>query len=100
VQHTKVPQPLTQTTQKQHNSPETRGIINQTHPGLPESSLSDCNTVIQIVFKDIANYLRVREEPDFKNIVGPDHVNFADAGKTRFVTGWFEVHVQDGKVVS
>ncbi|KAH8909378.1 hypothetical protein BR93DRAFT_924383 [Coniochaeta sp. PMI_546] len=84
----------------QHNTPETRRLLDLTHPGVPAESQSDCHTVVQIVFKDIEDYLRVRHDPHFVNVVGPDHQNFADGGRTRFVTGWFEVHVTDGKVVS
>ena len=75
-------------------------MLNRTHPGVPAESQSDCNIVVQIVFKDIEDYVRVREDPHFTNVVGPDHKNFADSARTRFVTGWFEVHVTDGQVVS
>lgn len=67
---------------------------------LPASSISDCDAVIQIVFRDIADYLRVREDPHFVGIVNPDHINFADSSKTRFAMGWFEIHVANGQVVS
>lgn len=67
---------------------------------LPAENVSDCDAVIQIVFKDLDDYLRVRQDPHFIRVVNPDHVNFADLEKTRFSMGWFEVHVADGKVVS
>jgi hypothetical protein len=67
---------------------------------LPSDNISDCDAVIQVVFKDIEDYLRVRKDPHFTNVVNPDHVNFADHHRTRFAMGWFEVHVADGKVVS
>ncbi|KIW87579.1 uncharacterized protein Z519_11904 [Cladophialophora bantiana CBS 173.52] len=67
---------------------------------LPAENVSDCDAVIQIVFKDIEDYLRVRTDPHFVNVVNPDHHNFADPTKTRFSMGWFEVHVSQGKVVS
>lgn len=62
--------------------------------------ISDCDATIQIVFKDIQDYVRVREDPHFINVVNPDHHNFADPGKTRFSMGWFEPHVRDGMVIS
>jgi hypothetical protein len=67
---------------------------------LPASSVSDADAVIQIVFKDVADYLRVRQDPHFIKVVNPDHVNFADPKKTRMSVGSFEVHVRDGHVVS
>ncbi|KAG6986560.1 O-methyltransferase phnC [Physcia stellaris] len=66
-------------------------------PHLPRANIDDCDAVIQIVFRDIEDYLRVRQDPHFVAVVAPDHKNFADAGRTRFAAGWFEVHVGGGK---
>lgn len=62
--------------------------------------MSDCDMVVQIVFKDLQDYMRVQKDPHYLNVVNPDHRNFADPLKTKFVTGWFEVHVGDGRVIS
>lgn len=67
---------------------------------LPTENISECDAIIQIVFKDIEDYLRVQKDPHFIDVVSPDHKNFADPKGTRFAMGWFEVHVADGKVVS
>lgn len=67
---------------------------------LPTANISDCDAIIQIVFKDVEDYLRVQKDPHFINVVSPDHKNFADSTGTKFAMGWFEVHVADGKVVS
>ncbi|KAF2676585.1 hypothetical protein K458DRAFT_447401 [Lentithecium fluviatile CBS 122367] len=85
----------------QHNTTATASLIYQIYAGhLPASNVSDADAVIQIVFKDIADYLRVRQDPHFINVVNPDHGNFADPKKTRMSVGSFEVHVRDGQVVS
>ena len=65
-----------------------------------DSDVLCCNIIIQIVFKDIADYLRAKEDEHWEKVVNPDHANFADMTKTRFVTGEYEVHVKDGRVVS
>lgn len=87
---------------QQHNTAQTRNELLNTILGghLPEDRLSDCDAIIQIVFKSIDDYLRVREDPHFQEVVNPDHVNFAHPGKTRFVMGWYENHVSEGKVRS
>ena len=86
---------------KQHNTSDTRYLLDMIYEGhVPENSISECDAVIQIVFNDIEDYLRVRKDPHFVSVVNPDHANFADSTRTRFSTGWFEVHVQDGRVVS
>ena len=86
---------------QQHNDAETNNALLELYGGhLPPSNVSDADAIIQIVFKDIQDYQRVRQDPHFISVVNPDHVNFADPKKTRLSMGWFEVHVRDGKVVS
>ncbi|KAL2141921.1 hypothetical protein VTI28DRAFT_1806 [Corynascus sepedonium] len=84
----------------QHNTSESRRLLEAIHPGIPAEKEADCDMVVQIVFKDLEDYLRVRRDPHWVQVVNPDHHNFADGKKTKFVTGWYEVHVADGRVVS
>ena len=58
---------------------------------MPETAVFD--TVIQITFKDVQDYLNVLEDDHFRQVVMPDHANFADAKRTMMTTGWFERHV-------
>lgn len=85
---------------QQHNTSESRKLLEAIHPGIPAEKEADCDMVVQIVFKDLEDYLRVRRDPHWVQVVNPDHHNFADGKKTKFVTGWYEVHVADGRVVS
>jgi hypothetical protein len=75
-------------------------MIEAIHPGVPAEKEADCDMVVQIVFKNLDDYLMVRQDPHFLKVVNPDHHNFADGKKTKFVTGWYEVHVVNGRVVS
>ncbi|EFY93687.1 hypothetical protein J3459_017864 [Metarhizium acridum] len=84
----------------QHNTSQTRALLGQIHPGITAEKEADCDMVVQIVFRDIQDYLRVRQDPHWINVVNPDHVNFADGKRTKFVTGWYEIHVTNGLVVS
>jgi hypothetical protein len=61
--------------------------------------VADCDAVVQIVFSDVKDYVKVRQDPRYKQKVVPDHDNFADGSKTKFAAGWFEVHVADGNLV-
>lgn len=87
---------------KQHNTSEVNvPMLEKIYAGrLPTGNISDCDAIIRIVFKDIQDYLRVREDPHFVSVVNPDHLNFADPRRTRFAVGWFEAHITAGKVVS
>ncbi|KAH9210390.1 EthD domain-containing protein [Leptodontidium sp. 2 PMI_412] len=86
----------------QHNTSEVNvPMLEKIYAGrLPTGNISDCDAIIRIVFKDIQDYLRVREDPHFVSVVNPDHLNFADPRRTRFAVGWFEAHITAGKVVS
>ena len=85
---------------KQHNSSAGRQLLQTIRPGIPQDKEADYDALVQIVFKDVEDYMRVRNDPHFVNVVDPDHANFAHPKKTKFVTGWFEYHVADGQLVS
>lgn len=84
---------------KQHNSTQGRSLLNQIFPGIPAEKVDDCDCLVQIVFRDIDDYVKVKNEEKYKAVVNPDHDVFADPTKTKFVTGWFEFHVTDGQAV-
>lgn len=68
-------------------------------PGIPSERVDGADCIVQIVFKDIEDYVKVKNEEKYKNVVNPDHDVFSDGSRTKFVTGWFEFHVSDGKCV-
>lgn len=78
---------------QQHNTTEDKKMMDRIFPSghKPETAVFD--TVIQITFEDIQNYLNVLEDDHFKQVVMPDHGNFADGKRTMMTTGWFERHV-------
>ncbi|KAL6353414.1 hypothetical protein LRP88_13906 [Fusarium phalaenopsidis] len=61
--------------------------------------VDDADCIVQIVFKDIEDYVKVKNEEKFKTVVDPDHAVFSDPSRTKFVTGWFEFHITDGELV-
>lgn len=68
-------------------------------PEVPSEKVDECDCVVQIVFRDIEDYVKVRQEDKYKMVVNPDHDVFSDPAKTKFVTGWFQFHIDDGKLV-
>ncbi|KAK0718471.1 EthD domain-containing protein [Lasiosphaeria miniovina] len=84
----------------QHNTTAERELLRKIRSDIPAEKESDADAIVQIVFKDIEDYLRARKDPHFVQVVDPDHVNFAHPKKTKFVTGWYEVHITDSQVVS
>lgn len=68
-------------------------------PNLPSVNVAPFDAIVQIVFRDIQDYINVKNDPHFMNVVNPDHVNFADVANTMMSAGWYEKHVADGKLV-
>ncbi len=66
---------------------------------LPESSIADYDCFIHIVFKDVQDFINVKNDPHYKQVVMPDHGNFADQKRSTMVTGWFERHIAGGQAV-
>ena len=69
-------------------------------PGLPESNVADHDCFIHIVFKDVQDFINVENDPHYRQVVMPDHGNFADDKRTTMVTGWFERHIAAGQAVA
>ncbi|KAJ5749144.1 uncharacterized protein N7511_010840 [Penicillium nucicola] len=86
----------------QHNTSAAKAELMSTiyKDQMPDDKIADCDALVRIVFNDVQDYLRVREDPHFLNVVNPDHANFANFPKTKFAMGWYEVHVASGQVVS
>ena len=66
---------------------------------LPEYPITDYDAFIHIVFKIVQDF-NVTNDLYYKQLVVPDHRNFADHERTTMVTGWLETHIVNGKVVS
>lgn len=68
-------------------------------PNLPVVNVAPYDAFIQIVFRDVQDYINVKNDPHYVQVVNPDHVNFADQAGTRMACGWFERHVMGGQAV-
>jgi hypothetical protein len=74
-------------------------MMNQIFGNFPETSVADYDCFIQIVFKDAQDYINVKEDPIYQQVVMPDHHHFADMKRTTMVTGWMETHIAGGQIV-
>ena len=87
------------TNYKQHNTSEMMAGISALFPNLSSVNHSSYDAFVTIVFRDIQDYINVKNDPHYMTIVNPDHVNFADGPNTMMSLGWFEKHVSDGQLV-
>ncbi|KAK7427456.1 hypothetical protein QQZ08_006062 [Neonectria magnoliae] len=83
----------------QHNSTKGRALLDQIFPSISSEKVDESDCIVQIVFRSIDDYVKVKNEEKYKSVVNPDHDVFSDPSKTKFVTGWFEFHVADGQAV-
>ncbi|KAL9592940.1 MAG: hypothetical protein Q9219_007706 [cf. Caloplaca sp. 3 TL-2023] len=84
----------------QHNTtPLTTHTLPSLFPNLPTINHAPYDAFVQIVFRDIQDYINVKNDPHYRDVVNPDHGNFADAAGTRMAVGWFERHVCGGEKV-
>ncbi|KAL8725153.1 MAG: hypothetical protein Q9166_007528 [cf. Caloplaca sp. 2 TL-2023] len=83
----------------QHNTSEMMKGIDALFPNLSSVNHSSYDAFVTIVFRDIQDYINVKNDPHYMSVVNPDHVNFADGPSTMMSFGWFEKHVADGQLV-
>ncbi|KAL8791877.1 MAG: hypothetical protein Q9195_005539 [Heterodermia aff. obscurata] len=83
----------------QHNTPELMSGIDNLFPNLSSVNHSSYDAFVTIVFRDIQDYINVKNDRHYMSVVNPDHANFADGPGTMMSFGWFEKHVADGKLV-
>ena len=43
------------------------------------------DSFVQAVFKDIEDFVRMKADPLWREVVAPDHENFADTTRSRYV---------------
>jgi EthD domain len=72
-------------------------MMGQIFGDLHAGNVADFDCLVQIVFRDVQDFINVKDDPHYKQVVFPDHQNFADINRTTMVTGWFEAHITDGK---
>ncbi|KAK7456854.1 hypothetical protein Landi51_02130 [Colletotrichum acutatum] len=64
-----------------HNTKETRPMLFELYD--PQfSKLSEYDSIVQFVFKDIDDFKRMKSDPRFIREVAPDHVKFADTKRS------------------
>ncbi|KAF2093014.1 hypothetical protein NA57DRAFT_81695 [Rhizodiscina lignyota] len=81
-----------------HNTDQTRDLMKEIYD--PQfANVARYDSCIQIVFPDIACFVRMKADPYFRSEVGPDHEKFADTKASQMTIGWFTEVLRDGKFV-
>ncbi|KUJ11673.1 uncharacterized protein LY89DRAFT_786556 [Mollisia scopiformis] len=81
-----------------HNQSATRALMAQLFD--PQMcNVADFDCFSQVVFEDIEDYKRIKQDPWYKQHLIHDHENFADTKRSSMTIGWIEEFVRDGEVV-
>ncbi|OJJ57385.1 hypothetical protein ASPSYDRAFT_79588 [Aspergillus sydowii CBS 593.65] len=81
-----------------HNQSSTRALMSHLFDS-QMAIVADFDCFSQVVFKDIENYKRMKQDPWYQEHLIGDHEKFADTKRSMMTIGWIEEFVRDGEVV-
>ncbi|KAI0121117.1 EthD domain-containing protein [Xylariales sp. AK1849] len=82
-----------------HNQTSTRALMAQLFD--PQmANVADFDCFSQVIFKDIEDYKRFKQDSWYKEKLINDHENFADTKRSMMTIGWVEEFIRDGAVVN
>lgn len=50
------------------------------------NGIADYDCIVQATFRDIEDFVRMKADPFFREKVAPDHENFADTKRSKYVS--------------
>ncbi|ORY69642.1 EthD domain-containing protein [Pseudomassariella vexata] len=81
-----------------HNQTATRALMAQLYD--PQmANVADFDCFSQVVFKNVEDYKRMKEDPWYKEHLMGDHEKFADTKRSTMTIGWIEEFIREGEVV-
>ncbi|RMJ24402.1 hypothetical protein PHISP_04740 [Aspergillus sp. HF37] len=67
-----------------HNSTDTRLLMSKiVDPQF--ANIADYDCIVQIVFRHVDDFVRLKQDPEYQRLVAPDHENFADTKRSRYL---------------
>ncbi|EGD96700.1 hypothetical protein TESG_04132 [Trichophyton tonsurans CBS 112818] len=61
------------------------------------ANIAEYDCVVQIVFRDIQYFVRMKKDPEYQRLVVPDHEVFADTKRSKMTIGYTQVLLEWGK---
>ncbi|EED13320.1 conserved hypothetical protein [Talaromyces stipitatus ATCC 10500] len=81
-----------------HNQEETRALMKRLFDH-QMANLADFDCFSQVIFKDVDDYKRMKDDPWYKQHLVGDHENFADTRRSAMTIGWITEFIRDGEAV-
>lgn len=63
------------------------------------ANLADFDCFSQVMFENVDDYKKMKDDPWYKKHLVNDHENFADTKKSMMTIGWVTDFIRDGKVI-
>ncbi|KAM5367377.1 hypothetical protein ACJZ2D_010022 [Fusarium nematophilum] len=82
-----------------HNSSSTRSKM-ALIAGPQFANTADYDAIIQIMFHDVEDFVRMKADPYFKERIAPDHEEFADTKRSRMTIGVVQDIIVNGETVA
>ncbi|KAM0545986.1 hypothetical protein ACHAPJ_011098 [Fusarium lateritium] len=82
-----------------HNSSSTRSKM-ALIAGPQFANTTDYDAIIQIMFEDVEDFVRMKEDPDYKERVVPDHEEFANTERSRMTIGLVQDIIVDRAIIA
>ncbi|RJE23788.1 hypothetical protein PHISCL_03873 [Aspergillus sclerotialis] len=77
-----------------HNFTETRNQMSKIID--PQfANIADYDCIVQIVFRDIEDFLAMKADPEYQRLVVPDHEKFADTKRSKMTIGYIQDFLKD-----
>ncbi|KAI1405395.1 EthD domain-containing protein [Hypoxylon fuscum] len=81
-----------------HNTTESRSLMSRlVDPQMANFSDFDCFS--QVVFENVEDYRKMKDDPWYKEHLVGDHEKFADTKRSMMTIGWITENIRDGQVV-
>ncbi|KAM5527614.1 hypothetical protein FOXYSP1_19976 [Fusarium oxysporum f. sp. phaseoli] len=81
-----------------HNTSKTRNQMALLYDS-QFANVADYDAIIQIMFDDVQDFVRVKADPFFQKSVTPDHEKFADTARSRMTIGLVHDIIMDGNAI-
>ncbi|KAK4139508.1 EthD domain-containing protein [Dichotomopilus funicola] len=81
-----------------HNTTESRALMAQLYDH-QMANVADFDCFSQVVFRDLEDYKRMKQDPWYQEHLVGDHEKFADTKRSSMTIGWISEYVREGKVV-
>ncbi|KAI0145374.1 EthD domain-containing protein [Xylariaceae sp. FL1272] len=81
-----------------HNTVETRALMSRLFDA-QMANVAEFDCFSQVVFKDVDDYKRMKDDPWYQEHLVGDHEKFADTKRSMMTIGWITEFIRDGEVV-